>query len=290
MDQTWYPRHIVYNLLWFFYRFGFIFIFAVPHLAQYRYFAPEEKRRQWFYGVGSAIVCAYVVLVMLAHTGNIGTYLMHLVAPMVIAYALSQGAERAPRKLRLISQVAALVMCVTVFIDPMFLSNPPQHWKLYGVLWRDDLNSNKKIFKEADELIRSNAGKQIYVGPMLASLAIKNHLTYIDNGFREYVARYLTGRRKGYFKPSPLMSWLGAPILGGPEPESPTDMMAGADLVICMSLQPWSILSLRSTTGVDHGTCPDELTHRFVRDLGMLTSALNGAIAVKLYQRATVNE
>jgi hypothetical protein len=98
------------------------------------------------------------------------------------------------------------------------------------------------------------------------------------------------------------MSWLAAPILGIPEPESPTDMVVEmrkdpgsdpitvtdftrADLVICMSLQPWSIASLRSTTGVDHGICPDELTHRLVRDLGMLTSAVNGAIAVKLYRR-----
>jgi hypothetical protein len=272
MNQTWYPRHIVYQLLWFFYHFGFIFIVAVPQLAQYRYLAPEEKRRQRFYGVGSAIVCVYVILVMLPHVANFGTYLLHIVAPMVLAYALSRGAEFAPGKFRLTAQIAALVMCITVFIDPRFLSSPLQHWKLYGVLWRDDLVSNKRIFKEADELIEANAEKQIYVGPMLASLAIKRHLLYIDNGFREFIAGYLNARRTGNFKASPLISWLAAPIVEGPEPESPAEMMTRADLVICML------------------DCPDELTHQFVRELGKLTSASNGAIAVKLYRRATINE
>jgi len=135
------------------------------------------------------------------------------------------------------------------------------------VLWRDDLDSNKRIFKEADELIQANARKQIYVGPMLASLAIKHHLLFIDSGFREYAAGYLNARRTGNFKISPLLSWLAAPIVEGPEPESPAHMMTRADLVICML------------------NCPDELTHQFVRELGVLTAARNGAIAVKLYRR-----
>jgi hypothetical protein len=271
MLQTWEFPHILDNVQWFLSEFWFIFVLAVPQLAQYRHLSSEEKRRQKFYCIGSAIVCAYLILVMLAYTGNTGTYVNHILAPIVLAYALSGGAKFAPGKFRRTAQIAALAMCVTVFIDPLFPSESQQHWQYYGVLWRDDLDSNKKVFMEADELIRNSAGKQIYVGPMLAPLAIQRHLSYIDNGFRQYIAPYLNARRNGKLKPFRLIGWLAGPKPGGPERESPREMMARADVVICM-------------------LCPGQRSDQFVRDLGVVKTAFPQSFVAKLYRRAGVNE
>jgi hypothetical protein len=274
MLQTWSFQQILDNIDLFLREFWFIFVLAVPQLAQYRHLTSGEKRRQKFYCIGSTIVCAYLILVMLAHEGNIGIYVQHILAPIVLAYALSGGAKFAPGKFRRTAQIAALAMCVTAFIDPLFPSESLRHWTLYGVLWRDDLDSNKKVFVEADDLIRNSAGKQIYVGPILAPLAIQRHLSYIDNGFRQYIARYLNARRNGKFKPSRLISWLAGPKPGGPERESPHEMMARADVVICMN-----------------AACPDLRSHQFVRNLGELTASFNDeSFDAKLYRRAGANE
>jgi hypothetical protein len=139
------------------------------------------------------------------------------------------------------------------------------HWQEYGVLWRDDLNSNRNVFMEVDDIIRSNAGKEIYVAPMLAPLAIKKHLAYIDNGHRMYFIEYINARRNGTFAPSPLLSWLAARKPGGSERASFEDVLERSDVVIC-------ILG-----------CPNEETHQFVRNLGLLISAYNQRMVVELY-------
>jgi hypothetical protein len=120
---------------------------------------------------------------------------------------------------------------------------------------------------EADEIIRNSTGKKIYVGPMLAPLAIKRNLPHIDNGNREYITGYINARRNDTFKLSPLLSWLAAPNPGGPERTSLADVLEGSDIVICEWYQH----------------CPNKGTHQFVRILGNMTSAFNGTFVVKLY-------
>ena len=146
-------RLIAGNIRWFLSHFGFIFILTLPQLVQFKRQATKEKRRQMLYAAGSLIVCIYVFFVMLPTQGNLGTYLLHIVAPIVLAYALSRREEFAPEFDRWIGQIAALGMCVVVFINPTFRSSPMQRWKEYGVLWRDDLRSNRDVQMEADNVI-----------------------------------------------------------------------------------------------------------------------------------------
>jgi hypothetical protein len=259
---------ITVNFRWFLSRFGFIFIFALLPFIQYRSLAPEEKRRQKFYVAGSAIVCAYVFYVMLPHWANPGIYLLHIVAPIVLAYAVSRGADCTPEYRRHTGEIAALAMCLVVFIDPRLQSSPLHHWKTYGVLWRDDLDSNQRVYMQADEVITNSAGKEIYVEPILARVAIKRYLPYIDDGYRRYYVAYINARRNGTYKPSPLLNWLAAPKPGGPDREFPSEVLERADVVICA-----------------YG-CPDKRTHQVVRDLGVLNSAYDESRTVKLYRGA----
>ena len=272
MHQGWYFPYIMGNLQWFLRRFGFVFVIVFLQLVQYRGVASEERRRQTFYATGSAIVCAYVLYVMLPHWANFGTYLLHIVVPIVLAYALSRGAEWGPEYFRRTSQIAALAMCTMVFIDPTFLSSPLRHWKMYGVLWPGDLDSNQRVFIKADEVIQNSAGKKIYLEPALAAAAIKRHLPYIDDGYRGYFAAYINARRNGTFEPSLLLAWLAAPKPEGPERESPRKVLERADVVICI-----------------YG-CPDSRAHQFVRELGVLNSAYNESMVVKLYRKRDINE
>ena len=263
---TWYPWRIAPNIRWFLRNFGFIFIFTLPQLIRFKQLATEEKRRQKLYAAGSLIVGVYVLFVMLPHAGNFGTYLLHIVAPIVLAYALSGRKEFAPRFERRTGQIAAVAMCIMVFVDPMFRSSPLRHWEEYGVVWRDDLSSNRAVLMEVDNVIRSSAGREIYVSPPLWPLAIKWHLWYLDNGNRYLYAEYINGRRNGTIKLSPLVSWLAAPEPKGPERVRPADVRERADVVICAVY------------------CPD--THKFVRDLGILTqSFFRQSIVIKLYHK-----
>jgi hypothetical protein len=267
MNQGWYFPYVMGNLQWFLRRFGFIFIVAFLQLLQYRSLEPEEKRRQKFYAAGSAIVCAYVLFVMLPHWADFGTYLLHIVAPIVLAYAISRGGEFRPEFFHRTGQIAALAMCILVFIDPTFQSDPLQHWKMYGVLWRDDLDSNQGVFIEADEVVQRSTGKKIYVDPALAAVAIKRHLPYIDDGYRGHFVAYINARRNDTFQPSPFLRWLAAPKPRGPKREFPSEILEQADVVIC-------------TLG-----CPEERTHQFVRDLGVLNISFDDSMVVKLYRR-----
>jgi hypothetical protein len=263
MFQTWSVELIMPNIRWFLSRFGFIFLFTLPQLIQFKHRATGEKRRQALYAVGSLIVCAYVLIIMLAHWGNFGTYLLHLVAPIILAYALSSREEFSAAFDRRIGQLVALAMCLMVFVDPIHWSSPLQHWKRYGVVWRDDLISNRIVFMNVDDLIQSNAGREIYVSPMLAPLALKRHLRYLDNGNREYYAKYLNARRRGILKLSPLISWLAAPEVRGPERTGPIAMWEHSDVVICTL------------------TCPSEGSLRFDRYVGVLTTACPGCDAAR---------
>ena len=51
--------------------------------------------------------------------------------------------------------------------------------------------------------------------PVLAPLAIKRHLKYVDTGNREIYEEYVNARRNDTLKLSPLISWLAAPKPGG---------------------------------------------------------------------------
>jgi hypothetical protein len=205
---------------------------------------------------------------MLPHRGNFGTYLLHIVAPIILAYALSWREEVAPEFDRRTGQIAALAMCVMVFINPAFWSSPLHRWKEYGVLSPGDLRSNRDVFLEVDKVILGSAGREIYADPALAPLAIKEHLGYVDNGNREFYVEYINPRRNGTFKSSPLISWLVAPKPGGAERTHPDDMLQRADVVIC---------AVR---------CPKKGTHQFVRDLGVWTQAWSGSFVVRMYHKA----
>jgi hypothetical protein len=268
MFVTWYPPLIVQNIRWFLGHFGFIFIFILPQLIQFKQLATEEKRRQKLYAAGSLIVCVYVFFVMLPNAGNFGTYLLHIVAPIILAYGLSCRKEFAAAFERRTGQIAAVAICMIVFIDPKFRWSPLHHWKEYGVLWRDDLTLNRAVFMEVDNVIRSSAGREVYVPPPLWPLAIKRHLGYVDNGNRELYAAYLNARRNGSLQLSPLISWLAASEPRGPERVLPVDEWKGADVVICMLL------------------CPTT-THKFVKDLGVLTTAWNGSFVIRFYHKET---
>jgi hypothetical protein len=267
MYQGWDVANIVLNFQWFLARFGFIFIIGFLRLLEYPGLTPQEKRRQKFYAAGSAVVCVYVFYVMLPHWAAPGTYLLHIVAPIVLAYAISRGARFSQQYYRRAGQIAALAMCIVVFIDPTFQSSPLQHWKKYGVLWRDELDSNQRVFMEADEVIRNCAEKVIYVDPMLARLALKRDLSYVDNGYRRYFAEYINARRNETLEPFPLLGWLAAPKPEGPERESPSKVLERADVVICIY------------------RCPDRRTHQFVRGLGVLNSASNESMVANLYRK-----
>jgi hypothetical protein len=125
---------------------------------------------------------------------------------------------------------------------------------------------------QADEVITNSVGKEIYVEPVLARLAIKRDLPYIDNGYRRYYVAYINARINETYKPSPLLSWLAAPKPGGPDREFPSEVLERVDVVICM-----------------YG-CPDKRTHQFVRDLGVLNSAYNESGVVKLYRATEIYE
>src|SRR5262245_13087494 len=123
MFQTWDVRLIVPNIRWFVTHFGFIVVFTLPQLVQFKHRATEEKRRQAFYAAGSLIVCVYVLIIMLPHVGNFGVYLLHLVAPIILAFALSSRQDLSAEFDRRIGLVAALAMCLMVFVHPNHWSN-----------------------------------------------------------------------------------------------------------------------------------------------------------------------
>src|SRR5262249_37324412 len=207
------------------------------------------------YAAGSLIVCVYVLIIMLPYVGNFGVYLLHLVAPIILAYALSSRQNFSAEFDRHIGLVAALAMCLMVFVPPNHWSNPLQRWKQYGVVWPDDLRSNRRVLMNADDLIQSSAGRDIYVAPVLASVAMKRKLAYVDNGSREAYSEYLNARRKGILKISPLISWLAASEVRGPERITPIAKAEQSDVVICALV------------------CPTGGSHRFDRYLGVLTTA-----------------
>jgi hypothetical protein len=146
-------------------------------------------------------------------------------------------------------------------------------------MWSEDLNSNRTVFTEVDDVIRSSAGKTIYMAPMLAPLAIKAHLEYVDNGFREYYAAYVDARKNGTFGLPPLLSWLAARKLGNPEPSDASlvdvPSNSAARRIINKVLE-------RSEVAICIYICPDKATHDFVRNLGRLTTPY-GPFVVKLY-------
>ena len=266
MFQSWRFDHMVSNIRWFISHFGFIVILAVPQLLQRERRAIEETRRQKLYAAGGLVVCVYVLFVMLPHPGNHGTYLLHIVAPIILAYALSRREDSARHVARGTAQVAALALCMMVFIDPRFRVTPLERWKEYGVL-SHDLRFNRDVLMEVDDVIRSNAGRDMYVEPILVPLAIKRGLGYVDSGDREYYVEYLNARRDGSLKLSPLVSWLAAREPGGLVRARPEDVAERADVVIC---------SFR---------CPGRGTHQFVRNLGVLTSAWGLSFVVQLYDK-----
>jgi hypothetical protein len=269
MFQIWDVSWIRPNIRWFVSHFGFIFVFTLPQLVQFKHRATGEKRRQAFYAAGSLIVCAYVLIIMLSHLGNFGTYLLHLVAPIILAYALSSREEFSPEFDRRIGQVVALAICLMVSVGPIHWSSPLQRWKQYGVVWRDDLNSNRIVFMNVDDLIQSNAGREIYVSPVFAQLAVKRSLRYLDNETRGYFTEYLNARRKGILKLSPLISWLAAPEVRGPE--RPKSVLEHFDVVIYTCF-----------------VCPSEGSQRFERYLGTLTPAWPQSVVVRLYYNESI--
>lgn len=268
MQQTWDPTRIVPNVWWFFDHFGFIFILIIPQLALFKRQEIQERRRQKLYAVGTLVVCVYVVFVMLPHRGNLGTYLLHLVAPIVLAYALSSREEIEPELDSRIGQIAVLAICILVSINITVWSSPWQRWSEFGVLWNNELSSNREALRQAANVIRSSAGRKIYVDFALAPLAIERHFEYVDNGSRASYADYVNARRNGTLKLSPLVSWLAARKPGGPERVHPDDMMERADVVICTF------------------ACPNNGSHQFVRNLGVLTTAFNGPLVVRLFVKA----
>jgi hypothetical protein len=275
MVQTWDVRQIVPNIRWFVTHFGFIFAFTLPQLVQFKHRATGEKRRQAFYAVGSLVVCAYVLIIMLAHGGNFGSYLLHLVAPTILAYALSSQEGLSAEFDRWTGQVIALAICLMVFVSPEHWPSPLQRWQEYGVVWRDDLSSNRVVFMNVDDLIQSNAGREIYVSPIFAQLAMKGNLRYVDNGNREVYVEYLNARRKGILKLSPLISWLAAPEVRGPERVGLSAMLEHSDLVICDFV------------------CPKKASQPFDRYLGKVTTAWTGpfrAFVALLYHNETIKE
>src|SRR5262249_4372549 len=145
----------------------------IPQLVQFRHVATEEKRRQVLYAAGSLIVCTYVLAFMVPNEGNFGTYLLHLVAPIILAYPLSSRKEVSAEFDRRIGQVVAVAICLIVSVHPKHWSNPLQRWKEYGVVSQDDLNSNRMVIMHVDAIIQDSAGRQIYIPPVLASLALK---------------------------------------------------------------------------------------------------------------------
>jgi hypothetical protein len=266
MDPSWNVTRIMPNIRWFVTHFGFIFAFTLPQLVQFKHRATGEKRRQSFYAVGSLIACAFVLIIMLPHGGNFGTYLLHLVAPIILAYALSSRKEFSAEFDRRTGQVVALAICLMVFVSPKHWSSPLQYWEQYGVVWRDDLNSNRIVFMNVDDLIQSNAGREIYVDPMFAKLAVKRNLRYVHNGNREAYVEYLNVRRKGILKLSPLISWLAAPEVRGPERSGLIAVWEHSDVVICTY------------------PCPSE-GKRFDRYLGKLTTAWHQVYDIAVVRR-----
>jgi len=208
---------------------------------------------------------------MLPHFGNFGTYLLHLVAPIILAYALSSREEFSPEFDRRIGQVVALAICLMVFVHPKHWSSPLQRWKEYGVVWRDDLSANRIVFMNVDDLIQSNAGREIYVSPMFAQLVVKRSL-YLDNDNRGWFTEYMNARRKGILKLSPLISWLAAPEVRGPE--RPKSVSEHFDVVIYTCFEP--------------GSCPSEGSQRFERYLGKLTIAWPQSVVVRLYYNESI--
>jgi hypothetical protein len=272
MVQTWYVGLIMLNIRWFATHFGFIVVFTLPQLVQFKHRATEEKRRQAFYAAGSLIVCAYVLIIMLPNRGNFGTYLLHLVAPIVLAYALSSREEFSAEFDRQTGQVVALAICLMISVSPKHWSSPLQRWEEYGVVWRDVLSSNRIVFMTVNDLIQSNAEREIYVDQMFAQLAIQSNLRYVNNGNREEYVEYLNARRKGRLKLSPPISWLAAPEVRGPERVDLIAMLEHFDLVICT-------FDLKETS------------QRSYRYLGKITTARTGpfrTFVVRLYRNESI--
>jgi hypothetical protein len=257
---------IVRQIGWFMFFFGFMFIFVLPKIAQLSECGDDERRRQKYFFVGAAIVCIYVVAVMLPHRGNSGTYLLHLIAPIILAYALGRRERSSPEFERWVGVAAILTMCMMVFVTPWNLSGSLLRWKVYGVVWRDDLDRNRNTIDEVERVLQESNGGAIYLDFSLAPIAIKKDIEYLDTGNREYIVEYMNLKIAGSLKLPPLVEMLSWHA-NGPKRLHPEVYMEQAEVVICAY------------------RCPGEETHHFVRNLGLLHTALNGSEMVQLYRR-----
>jgi hypothetical protein len=161
---------------------------------------------------------------------------MREIAPSLVAAALGCGLMAA--------------LCLT----PLFLVHPHFYWQFF-------------------QHVQFASSK--YVNPMFAQLAMKRNLRYVDNGNREGYAEYLNARRNGILKLSPLISWLAAPEVRGPERVGLIAMLEHSDVGICAFV------------------CPKEASQRFDRYLGKVTMAWTGpfrTFVVRLYHNESIKE
>lgn len=268
-SATWQPAHILNNIAWFAPRFGFILLFLIPKLSTFGRIPAEKKRRELWFAAGNVVIWIFVFFVLLAHIGNLGTYLLHLVAPSILAYSLAAPHERmASRSWRWFPQFAVAVMGLMVFTNPKALVGMSdrfvslQRWERYGVVWRDELNANKMIFSKINLLIRQNPDKKIVLDAFFSRQAINNKLPFVDSGHRTYFIDYLYAKNNGSFRPSFPFSLLTGPLAPNPKFRTITDYQLQAD---------WVISALEG-----------DQSFQQIETLGELTSSYNGRLDVIL--------
>jgi hypothetical protein len=262
---------IIPQLGWFLLNFGFIIPFAVPALVGTGGAVQDESRRGIYYLSGGLAVALYVVFAMLPHIGNFGTYLLHVIAPIVLAYPLG----RVARHDRLFEQWAGvtgtLALILIVFIIPKYDGTRTVRWtgwKAYGVVSRPDLDGNRDTAHEIESILHENVGKSIYLDFALAPVAIANGLEYVDAGNREFIPEYFSRKVSGGARSSLLVDILAPTNNFTPSSNDPYAYMDQANIVIC---------ALR---------CPAQGTHQFLREVGPLYFAFNArAFPVMLYSR-----
>jgi len=240
--QSWDPLQIKKNIMWFL--DGFLFIIILPFITN-----DKIDNHRKMYLSGFFLISVYVVMVMLAHKGSNGSYIMHIIAPCIIGYPLIVP-NRQLRNREFITNLSTLILCISLIFSPFNYRYPIQRLRNYGVTFFD-IEKNTLVLKDVEDEIINNHNQSIYLDPIFSILAMQYKLPYIDNGNKEYYIEY--------FKLSTLrpFSYLG--LLAGPRPVKSEQLTSfyrdNAEIVICVI------------------NCPTNATHWLKRKIGEVIEA-----------------